>query len=500
MRNLMIIWAFLAAQFGVSFGAPREVVIFYTNDIHGHFAPEPASWRKDHALTGGMDALYDHLQSLRALHPNSIYLDAGDLMTGNPVCNIEYNGVKGGALLEMLKRCDIAAECLGNHEFDLGADHLRKYIASAQYPLLCANVREKSTGELLAAPTHVFTVNGVRIGVIGLILNSLSGVASKTAIEPFHVDDVASTAQKQIDELAPSTDLIVLLTHEGVDDDSALAARIHHANVIVGGHSHTRLEHAKRVNGIPIVQAGSYLQDLGMLDLWVNADSVVSCHDSLVALTVSGNPSPSPVSALADSLGAAIQHRYGQKIGELAESWNKSYYTGSNVGNWICDRLRERYKADVALVNAGGIRADVPAGPVTMIQIQELLPFVNTMVIFNASGSDLMKTALEQARAQGLHKHGVLEISGMNIRFKKNGGHVELAGVTIGGKPVSAERSYRVVTLDYVAVSQWNEYLKFAPRDLQTTTDLVSDAVGEEIKNSGGPIHADPTPRIEEAH
>lgn len=498
MRNLMIAWAILVAGSALCSAAPREVVIFHTNDIHGHFMPEPASWRKDHALTGGMGALFEQLQQLRAQHPNSMYLDAGDVMTGNPVCNIEYSGVKGGALQEMLRRCGVAAECLGNHEFDLGSDHLRQYVAAAKYPVVCANLREKSSGKPLTASSHVFEINGLRVGIIGLILDNLSGVAAHTAVEPFRVEDVFTTAQKQIDELAPATDLIVLLTHEGVEEDSILAMHTRGAQVIVGGHSHTRLEHGKRINGTLIVQAGSYLKDLGMLDLWVDADSIVSYRDSLIALTVSATPAVTPVSTLADSLSAAIQKQYGQKIGEIAEPWKKSYYTGSNAGNWICDRLRERYKADVAFVNAGGIRTDINAGPVTMLQIVELLPFVNSIATFDATGSELLKTALEQARAQGLHKHGALEISGMKIRYKKTGDKVDLAGVTIGGKTVDPNRTYHVVTIDYVAVSQWDEYFTFKPRKLQTIGDLISDVIGDEIKKSSGPIHADPAPRIEE--
>jgi len=499
MRYWMIALVLLAG-IRLCIAEPRELVIFHTNDIHGHFVPEPASWLKDHALTGGVDALYSHLQTLRALHRNSVYLDAGDLMTGNPVCNIEYNGVKGGALPEMLKLCGVNAECLGNHEFDLGADHLREYIKQAPYPIVCANVRDKRTGKPLTASSQILNVHGMRVGVIGLIFNDLANVAAHTAVEPFQVDDAAKVAQKQIDSLRSKTDLLVLLTHEGVDDDSTLALKIHGANVIVGGHSHTRLTHAKRINGVLIVQAGSYLKDLGMLDLQIDGDSVVSYRDSLVALTIADKPVASPASQLADSLQAVIQQQYGKKIGELAEQWTKSYYTGSKVGNWICDHLRTRYKADVAIVNAGGIRTDLNPGPVTMLQIQELLPFVNSIVTFDASGKDLLTAALEQARAQGLHKHGVLEISGMQIKFKKRGDEVELAGVTIAGKPVLAGQTYHVVSIDYVVLSQWDEYLKFEPQRVQTTSELISDIIGDEIQKSSGPIHADPSPRIEEVH
>jgi 2',3'-cyclic-nucleotide 2'-phosphodiesterase (5'-nucleotidase family) len=490
----------LAAGLLTCQAAPRELVIFHTNDIHGHFTAERAGWRKDHALVGGVDALALHLRDLRKQYPRSIYLDAGDLMTGNPICNLEYNGVKGGALPEFLNRCGIAAECLGNHEFDLGAKHLRDYVAAAPYPILCANLFDNQTNRDLTATSRIFDEDGLRVGVIGLIMNNLGSVASRTALSPFRVEDAVETAQKYIDELHPKVDLVVLLTHEGVEDDSALATRIHGANVIVGGHSHTRLEAPKKVNGVVIVQAGSYLQNLGVLDLQVDGDSVVSYTGRLEELTLPANPAKTDVSTLADSFEVAIQAQYGQVIGELAQRWVPGYYDGSNVGNWICDHLRARYNADVAFVNAGGIRAPIEAGPVTPLNIQQLLPFVNSIVTFDASGADLLKVAEEQARARGLHKHGSLEMSGMTVKYSIHDSTATVAEAIIAGEPVQPGKSYRVVSMDYVILSQWREYLSFEPKNVQTTSDLISDVVSDEIRKAKGPITSDSTPRLVEVH
>jgi 2',3'-cyclic-nucleotide 2'-phosphodiesterase (5'-nucleotidase family) len=493
MRKTITLLSFLVAT--VSFAEPQSLTIFHTNDIHGHFTASPTAWRKDHALVGGVIALEQHLDSLRLLYPNSLYLDAGDLMTGNPFCNIEYNDVKGGALLEMLARCHVDAECLGNHEFDLGVPHLRDYVARVPYPLLDANLREKSTGKLFLSPSKTFQIGRVRVGVIGLIMNNLESVVSKKALEPFIIDDAARTAQQQIDELDPATDLIVLLTHMGADEDSALATQVHRADVIVGGHSHTRLNHPLRVNGIVIVQAGSYGENLGVLTLTVDGDSVKSYDGVLDELTLRGKTT-TPLTAFADSLDRSLQEKYGQMIGRLAERWVRSYYTGSNVGNWICDRLRERYNTDVALVNAGGIRADVNAGPVTMLDVLQVLPFVNSSVIFEATGADLLKFADAQARAQALHAHGVLEMSGLTITYAKHGDTVAITKVLVGGEKVIPDQTYKIASIDYVSVSQWNHYLSFEPRNVQPTGDLLSDVVADEIKKATGPIHAPSEARL----
>jgi 2',3'-cyclic-nucleotide 2'-phosphodiesterase (5'-nucleotidase family) len=494
------IWCLLliVAALGSCRGAPREIVIFHTNDIHGHFAAEPADWRDDRALTGGVIALSYYLDSLRHTCPRSLYVDAGDLMTGNPICNIEYNGVKGGALLEMLHRCGITAMCLGNHEFDLGADHLRDFVAASPYPILCANLREKSSGALVTGASRIVDEQGIRVGLVGVLLDDVAGEVSRQALESFTVDNAAASAQREIDRLDPSTDLIVILSHLGVDADSVMATKLRHADVIVGGHSHTRLEKPKRVNGIIIVQTGAYLKNLGVLRLQVNGDSVVSDSGYLVELRLPKNPPHNDLASLADSLEIVIQAQYGQVIGDLETAWRSSYNSGSNVGNWICDRLRERYGTDIALVNAGGIRGSIDARPVTKLDVLQLLPFTNGTVLFNATGNELRKLAGEQARAQGLRTHGVLEMSGLSVEFSLRNGNVSVVNVRAGGKPLDDARTYRVASIDYVAVSQWNHYLGFEPRAVNATGELLSDVVMEEIAKIHAPIRADAAPRLVE--
>ncbi len=477
---------------------PHQLVIFHTNDIHGHFMPERASWRKDSAPVGGVAALEAELTGLRSQFPHSLYLDAGDLMTGNPICNMEYRGVKGAALLDMLHRLNITAECLGNHEYDLGAQHLREYIAASPYPILCANVGDEQGSQPLAAAVQQVTENGVRVGIIGLILDNLKDVVAKANIQDVVVKDAATTAQRYIDELDSTTDLIVLLTHMGVDDDSLLATKVRGADVIVGGHSHTRLLEPKRVNGVVIVQAGSYCKNLGVLELTVDADSVSSYSGRLVELELSAQTPHTALAAFADSLDTVIHARYGQVIGELAEDWTPGYYTGSNVGNWICDRLRENYRADVALVNAGGIRTSLPTGPITTLDVLSLLPFENAVTTFEATGAELLLLAAEQARAQGLEKHGALEMSGLTVTYRKQGENVQVIEAKIRGGAIDPAKTYHVVTIDYVSVSQPDRYLGFVPKTQETTNLMLNEFVTNEIKNSKSAIRADATPRLQE--
>lgn len=493
MKRYLIIFA---ALFVVSCSeAPRELVIFHTNDIHGRFVSEPASWR-DGAQVGGVKALSGHLSKFREDSPHSIYLDAGDVMTGNPVCSIEYGGVSGGALLKMLHLMNCRAMVLGNHEFDDGPEHLRQFIRTSPVPLLSANVYEKTSGELITSPVHIFEENGICVGIIGLTLDDLASHAAGPNVEPFRIDDAAETAQRHIDELDPVTDLIILLTHLGLPKDRELAQKVRHADIIVGGHSHTRLPEPERVNGMLIVQAGSYCKNLGVLEVTVAGDTVHSFNGRLVELLPTEVTSEPPVAAFSDSIEALIQERYGRTIGQLKDPWTRGYHEGSNVGNWLCDRLCDRYGADVAFINSGGIRADLPAGPITELQVMQMLPFPNAVVQFEASGEDILKIAREQATAQSGKTHGILEMSGLGIKYKIEDGNIQLVKVAVQGKPVRENNSYRVVTMDYVAVSQPLQYFTYEPAGVVGTGEMVTDVIIDEIKKQKDPISGGPQPRL----
>ncbi len=265
---------------------------------------------------------------------------------------------------------------------------------------------------------------------------------------------------------------------------------MHGADVIVGGHSHTRLTQPVRENGILIVQAGCYLQNLGVLHLNVDGDTVQSYEGQLIPLLVKGTQPDAQIAAFCDSFKTLIDAEYGQVIGQLAVDWKSRYREESNVGNWICDRLREAFNGDVALVNAGGIRTDIPAGPVTKLHIVELLPFNNSIVAFSVTGAQLQKFAMEQAHAQVHREHGIVQMSGMKITYRRSGGEVESVACEVGGLPLDFTQNYRIISIDYVAVSQWERYLTFEPQDVKRTGELLYDFIIKEVDKTGEPIRS----------
>lgn len=497
MRTFALITLWMAVLLVGCSSGPREIVIFYTSDIHGRFLPEPKVMGEDTIQLGGFAALSGYMNEIKKQNRNTLYLDAGDLMTGNPICDIKYIGVYGGALIHFLEMLHCEAFALGNHEFDKGAEEAHNFVDAGSFPMLCANLVEKGGSEPVFTPYTIIKRGGIRIGVIGLILADFDKIVSKPGAEPFEVLDPARTAQRYIDQIDPETDLIILLTHQGLDNDRRLAWSVRNADLIIGGHSHERVDTPELVNNIYVTQAGPYCKRLGVIRATVAEDTLSSLSGELVPLVLE-NTEPAPlVQAFSDSIQAVIDSMYGAEIATTRVPLIRQYDTSCNLGNLLCDLLRARYKTDVAFANSGGIRKDLEPGPIRKLDIVEMLPFMNSVVLFEASGEELMKTARQQARVQGEESGEILQMSGMEIKYRNDNGITTVDEVKIGGNLLVQDRIYTVAAHDYITNSQPDQYLKFIPQNAYSTGELFSSVIIEEIEKSPHPLSADARPRLE---
>ena len=477
---------FLTALFftlGCSKSHEGQITILHTNDMHSQYIPMTATWvdTTPRPLIGGMVALDYYVRQERAKYPLSLLLDAGDILTGTPLTKIAVNGVKGGGFVQMMNLIGYNAMTVGNHEFDEGQENLQKIIQMAQFDVISANlfVHDKL---LTPQPYKIYKVGSLRVGVIGLILSDLYGVTAKKNLQGVRVEDPAATAQKYIDEIDPKTDLIVLLTHEGVEPDMELAEKIHNADIIVGGHSHTRLTKAKIVNRIIIVQTGSKTRNLGRLTVDVKADTVARFDYELIPTWVNKVKEPNPeMQQLVNDFKKKIDEEYGAVIGRLKTDWIKNNRKESNIGNYITDVMRKVTDADFAVLNSGGIRKDLPAGPITKLNIIEILPFSNYLVTFTCTGKQLLQLIRENARASTKHSHGILQVSGIRYSFKINNGEAKIVSARINGKRIDPKKIYKGVSVDFVVHGQADKYFGFEPSNVQSTGLLISDVLMDYI-------------------
>jgi len=457
-------------------------IIAHTNDLHAHYAANRADWLPDEPDIGGMAAVSAHVRHLRAERGGSsvLYLDGGDVQSGTPLMELETEGAAGGAMVDLMSMAGCDAWVLGNHEFDRGFDNTQALISASEATVLSANLDlpEGGAPALDGLEDHViFEANGVKVGVFGLTTTHLDRLASPETMERLDVRPLAETAAAQVALLDPQTDVIVALTHVGIETDRRLAAEVPGIDLIVGGHSHTSMKAAEQVGDTWIVQAGSYARQLGVAEVTVSEDAVSALRWELRDLTddaLPGPPQPSVVKQVA-AIEREIKKRFDQPAGEATAPLLRDRDSESGMGRFAADVVRRASGADVGLYNHGGLRADLQAGPLTIRDLYQVFPFGNEVVSFELRGDELAGLMLRTTYGVwGAHTPALLW-SGVHWTWQERMGAPELVDVTVGGEPLDLERTYRVATNSYIA-QQWSYHLGVEPRGLRGHEQTVLQA------------------------
>lgn len=462
-------------------GQPKTVTFLHTNDMHAGFVPHEAIWVRatPKPLVGGFKELAFRVDSIRSRRPHSILVDCGDVMTGNPICDIDYRGASGGALYEMMNRIGYDVSCPGNHDFDISQENLVRLTTIASFPSLSANlVNAQGQFPVNNRPYAIIERAGLRIGFIGLMSQELYGLVNQNSLVGIKVLSPVETARKYIAELRPRTDLLVAITHQGYSEDSVLAEEAPGLDIIIGGHSHTRLKTPKVVNDVRIVQTGANCENLGQLDVTVDEGRVVSVTGSLLQLWPGKDRPPSKVSPLVDSMEAIIDREYSEVIGTLTEDWVRKQ-GGSAIGTFITEAQREAAHAEIGFMNDHGIRKDLSAGEITKRELFEVLPFRNVLMTFQLSGEELQTVARYY-----LESRPAIQMTGMIITWRPAGnGRKELVDITVQGKPLEKKRMYICAASDFL-VGEAERYMGIEilkPISLQVTVfSAVENAVRRE--------------------
>ena len=473
---------------------PYNLTLFHTNDSHSNFLPRPAVWRDDGRMVGGAIPLAWHLDLERETASADLFLDAGDFMTGNPVCTLVVDGVLGGAVPEMMNSLGYDAGLIGNHEFDIGRQHLEALVKKFEFPLLAADIVTEAGEHAFNPGPVILERGGLRVGILGVSCAGMEEVVTLGRLGGLRMIPQAELVRTQARELDPQTDLLVLLTHNGVEGDRELARELAGSgiDVIVGGHSHTRLREPELVAGTLIVQAGAAWTNLGRLDLVVEEDRVVRYRGRLITLWSEGAGARPGLTEVVGKYEELMDREFNRRIGELTEDWRRGRGE-TNIGDWLADRIRERAGADVGLLNSGTIRKNLKAGPITALDIHEMLPFSNTLVMMEMDGRKLAAVVQRNADSQVGGDHGILQVSGISYEFRggQDGQGAEVVEILVGGKPLALDGVYRVAMPDYVA-KMGHVYLGIDEPEMHEVGVTMTQSIIEAIEKSG-PI----TSRIE---
>lgn len=492
------------ASNGLACAAPRDtrppeasatsLVLIHTADLHSHLFPEPLLVGASDAArglgvsgqvsqVGGFARIASIVNAMRAGAAHSLYLDSGDLIEGTATF-IQFGGE---AELRAYSALGLGAAALGNHDLDPGSEAFaRKHRQFADFPVLASNFAQNGS-ELASVliPSRVLDAQGLRVGVIGVANpSSPSGLGRRD--NPYGVSLLATAeaVQSEIDRLRGSVELIVALSHLGLDGDEALIKATSGLDVVLGGHQHLTLEAAlERSDCGPALQAaracephsvvlahsgalGRYVGELDLSLIPADPDGPGASRHYVVEtavhslVPVSGDQGEDPtLAALLEPYRAALHDagfdaklayalgpipRYGPGGGDSA------------LGDLIADVVRDATGADFTIFNTTGIRADLPPGELSRQVFVATLPFSDSLVELTLSGAQLRSLLNQQARvASSRQCETPIQISGFTLELRCSGTSSSAAVHTLARDGTLSDldpaRSYRLVTTEYLA-------------------------------------------------
>ncbi len=410
----------------------REIIILAVNDMH--------------ATLDNFPRLAFMVDSLRAIYPDLLLMSAGDNQTGNPV-NDQYPE-KGMPIIELMNGLKFDVCALGNHEFDTKPDGFSRTLKRATFDFICANAMADNSDKHPFKPYKTFVLpNGIRIAVVSVLDINETGIPDTHPdnTKGFSFLDPMTTAQKYLD-LKDNNDILIYLNHFGFENDVQLANQLPRGKVdlIIGGHSHTKIDKEQLHNGVLITQAERKLKYATLIKMKLHPDGMVSKSMQLLTVGKKGNISPA-IKAMVDVFNdnPRLNEKIAESLGEF-ESYEK-------IGYLMTDALRSSAGSEIGLINPGGVRIDkLEKGPVSVMDVYFMDPFGNEIVLFKLSGAEikrLFKMAYKFDENRPIYPSGMKAVYTMT-----SGGEVANVDIyTPDGVPMQLDRIYTVAMNNYMA-------------------------------------------------
>lgn len=531
--------------------ADDELVIVATTDFH--------------ATIDKAEGLASVVRALRAKYGQQmLYLDGGDLFQGS----LEGNLSKGQAMVRLFNEIGLDAAAIGNHELDYGPQtfarnipkagedpigNLKARVREARFAWLSANWVSEKTGRPIFKPYAVFNKGPLKACVIGGttpvtkditrpdFVRGTKFLPLREAIEPL-AKKLRTEEKCSFVLLTVHAGLLCKPQKSGTPDltscrEEGSAAEVKHLleempagtlDAVIAGHTH--LLGQEVFNGTPVIEAGSNARVVGALHLFEKTKSFE--FDSFVEVPAN-SLQPDISRALAEFRDRAKRVK-SKVMGKATDAFLREYHSETALGNFLADALMDGSKTllaaatgdttagvDVVLLNAGGIRADLPEGTIHYGDLYKVLPFDNSIALVDIKGAEL--TQLFQIAFSGAH--GVSAISGMTVKVQRidpglsgpwdrdlNGdGKMETWERNVlqeirdrNGATIDPKRMYRLATVDFLTGGGDHQSFVYTPIPLQRIRrfdstwirDIASDYLRKKKSISPQKFYSESKPRV----
>ncbi|MDE1512108.1 bifunctional UDP-sugar hydrolase/5'-nucleotidase UshA [Serratia nevei] len=468
------------------------ITILHTNDHHGHF------WQNDHGEygLGAQKTLVDGIrQEVAAQGGSLLLLSGGDINTGVPESDLQdaEPDFRGMNLV------GYDAMAIGNHEFDNPLSVLRQQEKWATFPLLSANIYQKSTGQRLFKPYALFDKQGIKIAVIGLTTDDTAKMGNPEYFTDIEFRVPAPEAKRVVEQLRKDEkpDVIIAATHMGHYDNGehgsnapgdvemARSLPAGYLDMIVGGHSQDPVcmagDNRKQVDYVPgtpcspdrqngtwIVQAHEWGKYVGRADFEFRNGELTLVHYQLIPVNlkkkvekadgtservyytqqIAEDPTMMKLLTPFQEKGKEqLSVKIGSVNGKLEGDRSKVRFVQTNLARVMLAAQMERADADFAVMSGGGVRDSIESGDITYKNVLKVQPFGNTLVHVDMKGSEIEQYL---AVVANMKPDSGAYAQFANVSLVADGKGV--SEVKINGQPLQADKTYRMATLNFNAL------------------------------------------------
>ena len=378
-----------------------------TNDLHSHVVSFTNSTGID---VSGLDRISACAKSVETSYSDTLLVSSGDDVSGN-----FFNTFHGIPEMTAMSRIGYDVATPGNHEFEYGLDDYRIGLSGTGEEIISSNLKfDDLVVNSTVHETGIRTLGNIRVGFFGLTTPDLPTLV-KLDQRVTVLKDVIYISRAMVTHLeSEGADMIVALSHCGVDVDRSIAGNVSGIDLIVGGHDHINYHYViDRSDGwsTQMVQDGCFGENLGVLSFRFDGE-MEDVEWQQVPLTADVGSDPAIVAYLAPYM-AEYEHQFSKVIGTTTMPLDARKiairHTETGLGDLVADAIRDAFpNADVAMFNGGSIRGDTvyPSGNISLMTVKSILPYDNTVYLVKVTGAQLKQ---------------VLEISAASNRTSEDG-------------------------------------------------------------------------------
>ncbi len=562
-RCLLVAFVLALAPARAQPAEPARVRLIAFNDFHGHLLPDDLTVAVPHPVdagrmlalrSGGAAFLATLVSELRRQQPASVVISSGDLVGASP---LESALFRDEPTIEVMNEIGVDMNAVGNHEFDQGVAELQRLAyggcastprgelatcahpagryEGARFPFLAANVVDRD-GRTLFAPYLIKTLDGVRVGFIGVVTRSTPGIVMPRGIAGWRFRTEAAALNRYAADLqAQGVHAIVAIVHEGGEAGGGIdgcvdprgeifdiVRKLDSAiDVVLSAHTHRAYNCT--LNGRIVIQGASFGRLLSVVDLEIDRASgdVVRAHARNLPVPNDRNDDPEVLAVFAplppSPRVAALVAHYAQRaaplaqrpIGRISEAFTRRATDGGDhaAGRLVADAhlaATRVHGAQIAFTNPGGIRTDLrpraPDGAVTYGDLFAMQPFGNTLVTMTLTGAQIERILEAQWRSDGERVRFLQPSAGFVYAWSDHGGpgaRVVPGSLQLDGRPIRPQDRLRVTVNSFLAAGG-DGFRVFREGRERVGGPLDIDALAEFIRtqSAAAPLAPDPEPRI----